>query len=126
MRLSFIIIVCLFNLSSFAQKEADFLHATDSISLQKALKIIEKNYEVKFSFSSILIESKKVKLPIANDIALDDLLFEIGLQTQLDFHKLDNTYIYIEKSKAQVLQQVLVNGYIAKGINKHMYVPDIG
>jgi len=112
-----ILIVLIFHISSFAQKEEYVVLSYNETELIKILKDLESNFNVIFSYQSTLIQHKKISLK-KEKRTLSDFLFEISELANIDFNIIDKKYIYITKREVQELKEVIVKSYLTKGIQK--------
>ena len=87
------------------------------VPLEKILDTLEVKFKVNFSYPNDLISGKKAVFPNLNE-NLDDILFFIGLQTEISFSRIDKKYIYLTKSNAKLLDKILITSYLTKGIIK--------
>jgi hypothetical protein len=92
--------------------------------LADILKILETNYNIRFSYANNTIKDKKVELPAAN-LNLKEALAFLKNKTQLDFEVLDDRFIVIKIPDTiaapfitQRLEEVVVTNYLTKGITK--------
>ena len=115
----FLIGILIIENSLFAQeKSKEILRNFSGKDLYEILKKLEDTYEVKFSFSPELIEDKKLDISLKGE-GLQEILQEIGFYTGLEFSKINPKYYYITPSKAQELNQVVVQAYLTSGIDKN-------
>jgi len=118
-----LIIICLLlailSNTSFAQN-------TESKPLIGLLPVLEKQFNVVFTFADENIKGVFVKMPHKN-LSLDECLTELEKQTDLNFKKLDSRYITIRRNTAyikvsghlvdQSTKEYLVGVYISSGNN---------
>ncbi len=113
-----LILFFLFNIYSFSQENKYSTLEYSDKEIVSVLKDIEVNFQVKFSFSSDLLENIKISLK-KEKRSLDDILFEISMDTNLEFNRLNNKYIYITKKIIQNLDEIIIRNYLTKGITKN-------
>ncbi|WP_456379393.1 FecR domain-containing protein [Lutibacter sp.] len=123
MRLRFLFLFIWFiPFAVFSQEKAVFSIEFSEEKVTTVLVFIEKTYNVKFSYKDNLIEDKKISLK-AKKRTLQEVLDELSILIEVDFEKLDNRYIFLRKisliEEEQHLKEVVVNGYLAKGIYKN-------
>ncbi len=92
------------------------------ISLLNALTLLENKFGVSFSYADESIQDKFLQRPNESN-SLPQILEEIGKRLNLEFTILNDRFITIKnKSKIiiphEALEEVLVNGYLTKGIRK--------
>lgn len=109
---------------AFSQEEATFSVEFNELLVSESLGSIEELYEVRFSYLDQVLKDKKISLKKA-DRTLDQVLYEISLLTSLSFQKIDERYIIVNESKItekniQLLDDVLITGYLTKGIQKNI------
>ena len=109
---------------AFSQEEAAFSVEFNELLLSESLGSIEELYEVRFSYLDQVLKDKKISLKKA-DRTLDQVLYEISVLTSLSFQKIDERYIIVNESKItkkniQLLDDVLITGYLTKGIQKNI------
>lgn len=75
--------------------EASFAQSKDSKPLATILPILEKQFDVVFTFADEKIEGVFVSMPYKK-LCLDDYILEIEKQTNLNFKKLNSRYIAIK------------------------------
>lgn len=123
MRLRFLFFLMWFiPFAVFPQEKAVFFVEFSEEKVTTVLMFIEETYNVKFSYKDNLIEDKKISLK-AKKRTLEEVLDELSILIGVDFKKLDNRYIFLRKSslieEKQHLKEVVINGYLAKGIYKN-------
>lgn len=119
MRYTFVVIFTVFfSVIVHSQEEKSLEIFYENESLEVVLNNLEKKFEVKFSYPSELIFNKKITLDKAKR-TLDEVLFEISLVTDIQFKKLNNTYIYLSKSNVEKISEVIVKSYLTHGIDKN-------
>lgn len=93
--------------------------------LTSILKILEKRYNISFSYIDDTVENINIILP-NSDLKLEEVLELLAAETQLGFELLDNRFIVIRKNietkpnsiKTQHLKEVIVSNYLTTGIAK--------
>ncbi len=115
--LIFLIFLIAISLSGNAQKKIGVPIEFKNQQLEEVLNSLEKVYNVKFSYKSELVSAKTFSLSKASR-TLDEVLFEITLQHNIKFNQLDDRYIFLVKNQTKVLEEVVVESYIARGIAK--------
>ena len=92
--------------------------------LVNILKALEKQYNISFSYIDDTIKGKEAT-PLKNDLALEEVLEFLKLETDLDFELLNNRFIVIKKPQknknlfyTQKLDEVVVSNYLTSGITK--------
>lgn len=90
--------------------------------LDKVLSEIEQQFEVKYSYVDSLVAPKTIAV-LPADYTLQELHSQIALQTELVFVKIDERYYSIYGAtegtiKLEQLKEILVEGFLSKGINK--------
>ncbi len=95
-------------------KRVEFKNTKASVALTN----LEKLFDVKFSYSSDLLKNKTITLAKENR-TLDDVLFELSFILHIKFNKLNKRYIYVTKSFRKNLSEIVVKGYLTKGITKN-------
>lgn len=99
------IIVLLFFL--FILGDASFAQSKDSKPLATILPVLEKQFDVVFTFADEKIEGVFVSMPYKK-LCLDEYILEIEKQTNLNFKKLNSRYIAI-KINANYIK---ISGYV--------------
>jgi len=119
MRYSIVVIFAiLFSISTFSQEEKSQEIYFENENLEVVLNNLEKIYSVKFSYPSELVASKKITLE-KESRTLDETLFEISLTSDIQFNRLDSTYIYLTQSQVEEISEVFVKSYLTQGITKN-------
>ncbi len=114
----FLLLFFLFNIYSFSQENKYCVLGYTDKKMPVVLKDIEKSFQVKFSYSSDLLENISITLK-KEKRTLDAILFEISAMTNLEFNKLNATYFYITKRIVENLDEVVIENYLTKGITKN-------
>lgn len=123
-------VILLFLLLFFFQKsrsqvpERTFFAYT-SEKMEKVLNEVESKFKIKYSYIDSIISKKKITLP-RKQYSLEEINEDIENQTTLKITKIDNRFYSISKEKKKEsdsiknywLKDVLVEGFLAKGINK--------
>ncbi|MHA7843280.1 MAG: TonB-dependent receptor domain-containing protein [Winogradskyella sp.] len=83
------------------------------------LEILEKRYEVKFSFETKTILNIEL-YPLSEDLSLEAALDKLKTITNLNFEVLSKRFIAITPSDkiVHLLEEVVVNNYLSRGISK--------
>ncbi|MCB0398784.1 MAG: TonB-dependent receptor plug domain-containing protein [Winogradskyella sp.] len=107
----FLLIITFSNLA-YSQKE-------EPQQLVHILEILEKRYEVKFSFETKTILNIEL-YPLKDDLSLEEALEKLKSITNLNFEVLSKRFIAITPSDKIVhrLEEVVVNNYLSRGISK--------
>ncbi|AUP79408.1 TonB-dependent receptor plug domain-containing protein [Flavivirga eckloniae] len=120
--LTVFIIICSL-LQAFSQKRASFLYS--NTPLNYVIVELEKEFNIKLSFNSKLVENQSVTFQ-GKGVLLDDVLQFIEEQTGIKFFKVSERY-YILKQKnprdlttTQRLNEVVINEYFTSGISKKL------
>lgn len=116
---------------SWTQNPENPFFAYSSERLEKVLQDIEKSFKIKYSFIDSLVVKHRITLP-KKRYSLDEINQNIESQTTLKIAKIDqrfysiykekkkesDTYIKKDSIKNYWLKDVIVEGFLAKGINK--------
>lgn len=98
--------------------------STKMLPLAEVLEIIEKRYNVSFSYAPSIVEGLTAQIPDDN-LTLEDVLFSLTQTSQLEFQILDKRFIAINKRTVfdnflmQNLDEVVLNNYLTTGISKN-------
>ena len=108
---------------AFSQEEANFYFGFNEVFVSESLASLEQIFDVRFSYQDQVLKDKTLTLK-ESDWTLDQVLKEISVLTSLSFQKVDERYIIVYESKAtkkniQLLDNVLITGYLTKGIEKN-------
>ncbi len=108
---------------AFSQEKAAFSIQFNDLLVTEALLQLEKTFDVRFSYQDLFLENKKITLE-KGERTLDEVLEEISLLSAINFQKINERYIiiseeYISIDKIQLLKDVIVTGYLTKGIYKN-------
>ncbi|WP_299216079.1 TonB-dependent receptor [uncultured Aquimarina sp.] len=98
--------------SSFSQKTAELEY--DNTPLNTILKVLEKTYEIKFSFNPEIIKSERISVS-AKD-SLEKILQKIQSQTSIFFQKINNRYYVIRKKNKE--GRISICGYLLDNSTK--------
>tara|TARA_R110001606_G_scaffold7423_3_gene32858 strand:- start:3795 stop:6110 length:2316 start_codon:yes stop_codon:yes gene_type:complete len=108
-----------------AQEKIEKVVFFDSIKVSEAFLIIEKEFNVKISYTDAIIAGKTIFIKKGNR-NLEELLSEITALLDLDFKKINNRFISVVKRKpvftdytTKILDEVVIKSYISNGINKN-------
>lgn len=121
------LIIWFIPLVAFSQEKAIFSFHNKLVS--EVLFSIEKTFDVRFSYSDIILDTKKISLG-EKKRDLTETLSEISSKTRLVFQNLDSRYIIVKKRKkhdqpivinikTEHLSEVILNNYLTKGISKN-------
>lgn len=108
---------------SWSQKSGTFSFAFTDSKIEKVLNDVEKKFDIKFSYADSITVGKQFSLPKAL-YSFEEISAKITEQTQLRFVKIDNRFFSVvsknqsNPTKTYILNDVLVEGFLAKGINK--------
>lgn len=105
---------------SWSQKSEKITLAYNQQELDMVFTDIEKRFDIKYSYIDSITFGKKITLP-KSDYTLDEINSEITKQTELKIVKIDERFYSVIKSdelKNYVLDDVLVEAFLAKGITK--------
>ncbi|WP_439131108.1 TonB-dependent receptor plug domain-containing protein [Polaribacter sp.] len=109
---------------SFAQEKTKKLISLDSIPATEAFTILEKEFNVKFSYTDIIIKGKNIFFS-KKKRRLQEVLDELSEQINIDFEFINNRFIIVTQKTnlnffdaTNTLEQVLIKSYLAKGIVK--------
>jgi hypothetical protein len=106
----------------FSQEEAKFFIYMNSRSLDDAFDKIEDVYDVRFSYQDDIINDFKITLK-REQRTLNQVLFELEVQTKLTFEIIGQRYIIVYKLKnntnIEKLDRILITSYLTKGISKN-------
>lgn len=107
---------------AFSQEEAKFLMEINTLNLDDAFEKIEAIYDVRFSYQDDVIDVFKVTLK-KEKRTLNQVLFQLKYQTNLDFEVVGQRYVIVNKSRDQAgietLDRVILTSYLTKGISKN-------
>jgi len=90
---------------------------TQKFSLAEILTSIEKQYDVKFSYSSNLIKNV-LCFPFKNEKTLKEKLESLSKQTYLNFNQIDARYIVI--AEKQITKNHTISGILINAKNKEV------
>ncbi len=123
-------VILLFLLLFFFQKSRSqvperVFFAYTSEKMEKVLNEVESKFKIKYSYIDSIISKKKITLP-RKQYSLEEINEDIENQTTLKITKIDNRFYSISQEKKKEndsiknywLKDVLVEGFLAKGINK--------
>ncbi|MBQ0769541.1 MAG: STN domain-containing protein, partial [Bizionia sp.] len=92
--LTFLVFLFVFNVcNTFAQTITD-----DRQPLVSVLEIIQKRYNIRFSYADITIADKTSPIP-SEDLELNDVLNQLEISSQLEFRVLNSRFIVIQPAK---------------------------
>ncbi|MBQ4822677.1 TonB-dependent receptor [Aquimarina sp. MMG016] len=101
--------IFLWSISVFSQEETKVVVLEDK-TLSEAIPLIEKQFNVKFSYINQVIEGKKISLRLAPDTSLKDLAKTLETLTFLKFNLTGNNFITISNYTKK--DHISVCGYI--------------
>jgi len=111
----FLIVSLLFSLEAKAQ------NSNEQLLLTKILKTLETQFNIKFNYAEDVISEVKI-VPPPKDLSLNDTLRDLEDKTSFIFILTnDNMVLVVSKTtnqKLQELSEVMLSGYIVKGIKK--------
>lgn len=113
----------LFLPSLWAQKIAKHQFSYTSEALDKVILDIENKFSVKFSYVAEIVKDKKITL-VKKKYSLAEISLEIEKQAQLKNIKIDDRFYSLVKNEVEIsdkftyLDAILIEGFLAKGINK--------
>lgn len=99
------------------------LFAYSSEKMEKVLQDVELKFKIKYSYIDSIISNKRITIP-KKRYSLEEMNENIEIQTDLKITKIDSRFYSISKEKKKDsiktywLKDVLVEGFLAKGINK--------
>ncbi|MGC4041509.1 MAG: TonB-dependent receptor plug domain-containing protein [Flavobacterium sp.] len=115
----FIIVICI--QISWSQKSEKVSFAYNSVPITKVFTDVEKEFDIKYSYVDSITAGKKLSLQ-ESMYSLDEINAEITRQTLLKIIRIDQRFYSVTpdeiQAQAYVLDDVLVEGFLAKGINK--------
>ena len=116
-------LIMIFPLLAFSQEEASFSIQYENELISDVLISLEKTFDIRFSYQDATIRSKRISLP-EKQRTLDEILEEIAHLVSLNFNRIDDRYIFITRDQVgfepvQVLDNVIITGYLSKGITKN-------
>lgn len=120
MKTFFWLIIWFIPIVAFSQEKATF--SFNEKPLPEALFIIEKQYNVRFSYQANLLQNYIVSL-ICKEQNIIQILTEIEQQLPLHFTKVNNRYYLVKPLKSnlnstQYLSEITINNYLTRGISK--------
>jgi hypothetical protein len=133
-----LLILILIPLVVFSQEKTTFSFDFNKTKITKILSILEKKYDIKFSYVDKILRNKKTSLNIKS-AKLIQVLNQIELNSTLKFNKINDRYYSVSKSKKtkskrkrkskkrslksintlQQLDMIFINNYLTKGITKN-------
>tara|TARA_R110002049_G_scaffold82650_1_gene210125 strand:- start:1534 stop:3837 length:2304 start_codon:yes stop_codon:yes gene_type:complete len=117
-----LISLLLFIQVAFSQDEAAFSFEVENLPVSETLSRLEDLFDVKFSYADDILKGKEIHLTMKYRTLLE-AIEEISVQESLFFEAIDGRYFIVRNaqssSKIQVLEGVLLTGYLAKGIFKN-------
>jgi len=121
MKLIFRILLFLFPILVFSQEKTISFHVENEL-VSEVLVLLENEFDVRFSYQDSLLKNKRISID-KTAVSLSDILDEITSKIRLNFQTIDERYIIINPESSivtsvQLLDGVLIKGYLAKGISK--------
>lgn len=124
MRFLIAILFTIISCFSYAQEKLVKSILLDSIKVAKAFTIIEKEYNVKISYTDKIIEGKIIFLR-EKKRKLQEILDELSKQLNIDFQFINDRYIIVTQktnltflNQSNTLEEILIKSYLTKGIVK--------
>jgi TonB-dependent Receptor Plug Domain len=123
MKSFFLICISLFIIPfSWSQKIEKIFLAYSKTPLNKVLAEVEVKFDIKYSYVDSIISVQEITI-LPKKYALEEIHTEIEKQTSLQFVRIDQRYFSIVKTpqepiKEEQLKEILVEGFLSKGINK--------
>lgn len=107
---------------SWSQKTDTSLFEYENVPLRTVLRDIESKFEIKYSYVDSIVSTVKIMMK-PKKYSLDELNSAIENQTDLKIINIDKRYFSIRKEseapvKSEQLKEILVEGFLSKGINK--------
>ncbi len=103
--------VCVFlcHISVFSQEETE-ITVLQNKPLSEAIPIIEKLYNLKFSYIDTLIDNKEISITIDPGLSINDLIQKLQQQSSLKFELTGNNFITISPFNKR--DRIAVCGYV--------------
>jgi hypothetical protein len=123
MRSFFLICLFLFIIPfSWSQKMEKVFFAYSKVPLKKVLVANEVKYKIKYSYVDSIISNQEITI-LSKKYTVEEIHSEIEKQVDLQFIRIDQRYFSIikiqeEPIKQEQLKEILVEGFLSKGINK--------
>ena len=108
---------------TWSQKSEKQTFVFTSVAIEKVLSDVEEKFDVKYSYVDSIASGKEITLPKAF-YSLDEINTKIKEQTGFRIVKIDNRFYSVVQDteaisiKTITLDNVIVEGFLAKGINK--------
>jgi hypothetical protein len=119
--LAILSLFCLFFQTSWSQKTEKHQFKYSSTKVEKVIQDIEKKFNIRYSYVDSILTEKKISIP-KNQFSINEINTYLENQTGLKIINIDSNYYSIIKSetiaKTYKLEEVLVDGFVATGINK--------
>ena len=116
------IFISIFPLLTFSQEKASFSIEFNDELVSRVLLSLENTFDVRFSYQDIFVINKRITLK-KEQRTLDVVLEEISSLIHVNFEKINERYIIISSYSSldniQILSDVIIRGYLSKGITKH-------
>ncbi len=120
--LSFVLLL-LFYQNSQSQTRERYSFGFTAEKMENVLLDVESKFKIKYSYVDSLISKKKITLP-KKKYSLSEINQKITDQTDLKVNKIDNRFYAISSVKTidtlkkYYLNEIIVEGFLANGINK--------
>ncbi len=107
---------------TWSQKMEKHFFEYKTTAVRKVISDVEVKYAVKYSYVDSIVAPIKITLE-PREYSLDEVNLAIENQTSLKIIKIDKRYFSIikedeERVKTEQLKEILVEGFMSKGINK--------
>ena len=120
--LSFVLLLLFFQ-NSQSQTRESYSFGFTAEKMENVLLEVETKFKIKYSYVDSLISHKKITLP-KKRYSLSEINQQIADQTALIVNKIDNRFYAISSTKTidtlkkYYLNEIIVEGFLANGINK--------
>lgn len=118
---SFTLLIVIFAFQiSWSQEAERFTVAYSSAKLDKVLADIEHHFNIRYSYADSIVAPHTITLT-QQKYTFEELNTEIERQTALKITRIDARYFSVYKSELlleEQLKEILVEGFLTKGINK--------
>ncbi|CAL2074667.1 TonB-dependent receptor domain-containing protein [Tenacibaculum sp. 190524A02b] len=113
---NYVFIIFVF-LSCFQHVSAQKITKNKRTSLKEVLILVEKKYNVKFSYKDSLVKEKQLYLDFSENYSIEDILSELISKTNLSFERVTKRYITI--TDININKENSICGFIMDGkLNK--------
>ena len=118
----FVVLSFLTPILAFSQEEASFSMSFSDAPVTTVLQELESLFDVRFSYKDDDVEGQRISME-SRSRTLNEALSALESQTDLNFQFLNQRYISIGTQPSvlreiQKLDNVVVNGYISRGISR--------